>query len=137
MRKTVVTAATALSAMTSGSVAGAADAGSPVAGGESHFVQMDRIETPIFSPSRIEGSFQLSLVLEAKDAAAASAMQDEMPRLRAASLAATLEFARLYASELTAVDAERLSADVTASLKRVNPGIARVLIVKVAALPVA
>ena len=48
---------------------------------------------------------------------------------------ATLEFARLYASGFLPVDAERLSAAINAALKPNHPGIVRVLIVKVGAVP--
>ena len=58
-----------------------------------------------------------------------------MPRLRSATLAAALEFSRLYASPMRAVDAEMLSRDLTTALQHEEPGISRVLIVEVAARP--
>lgn len=134
MHRKIVTAATALSALAGGSVAGAADQAA-MQGDEPHFVPLDQITTPIFGASRIEGSLSLTLVLEAADADAAAAISSQMRELRAASLAATLEFSRLHASGFTPVNAEQLSADLTAALKRTHPGIARVLIVKVSALP--
>ena len=134
MRRQIVIVATALSGLAGGSVASAADPAA-VAVNDPHFVPLERITAPIFSTSRIEGSVDVTLVLQAADAGAAATMTRHMPELRAASLAATMEFARLYASGLTAVNAEQLSADLTTALKRTDPAIARVLIVKVAAQP--
>lgn len=134
MRRQIVIVATALSGLAGGSMASAADPAA-VAGGEPHFVPMERITTPIFSASRIEGSLDVTLVLQAADVDTAAELNKHMPELRAASLAATIEFSRLYASGMTAVNAEKLSADLTKALKHTNPSIARVLIVKVASQP--
>jgi hypothetical protein len=56
-----------------------------------------------------------------------------MPALREKTVAAALEFARLNASGLRAVDAQRLDHDLNAALKAAEPGVSRVLIVEVAA----
>jgi hypothetical protein len=56
-----------------------------------------------------------------------------MPRLREATVAAALEFARLNASGMRAVDAGRLDHDLNAALKAAEPGVSRVLIVEIAA----
>ena len=134
MRRQIVIVATALSGLAGGSVASAADPATVVAA-DPHFVPMARITTPIFSASRIEGSLDVTLVLQADDIDTAAELNKNIPELRAASLAATIEFSRLYASGMTAVNAEKLSADLTTALKRTNPSIARVLIVKVASQP--
>ncbi len=101
----------------------------------STFVQLDEITTPIFGDSRIEGALSVTLVIEAKDAQSAATLKTQMPSLRASSLAVTIEFARLYASGFLPVDAERLSVDLNAGLKRDHPGIMRVLITRVIAVP--
>lgn len=134
MRGSLVAAAASLAVL---AVSPAVVAADPAASATDtpHFVTLDRITTPIMGASRIEGELDLSVVLEASNAGAAQSMNARMPELRAASLAATLEFSRLYASGLTPVDAERLSTDLTTALKHVDPGLSRVLIVKVSATP--
>jgi hypothetical protein len=66
---------------------------------------------------------------------AADTLRTRMPELRATALTAALEFSRLYASGYTPVDAGRLSTDLNAAMKRAHPGIARVLIVRLDAVP--
>lgn len=134
MRRTFVTAAAALSLVPVGIATAAEPAADPLAG-SAHFVPMPEIIAPIFGPSRPEGSLAFTLVIETTDPAAAAAMNRQMPQLRAASLASAMEFARLHASGYMPVDVARLSAELTTTLKRTQPGITRVLIVKVAALP--
>lgn len=56
-----------------------------------------------------------------------------LPRLRAATVAAALEYARLNVSGMRAVDVAGMDHDLTAALKAAEPGVARVLIVKVGA----
>jgi hypothetical protein len=126
-------AVAALSALTTGSVHGADTAiqTNPVP----YFVTLEPIETPIISPSRIEGRMQISLVLEAKDAESARIMTDAMPRLRATALANTIEFGRLHASGFSAMDVAALNAAISGSLGQDYPGLKRVLIVKAAAIP--
>lgn len=132
MRKAVTTVVTALSALTG---SGMAAAKGPVRMLDPQFVALSEITTPIFGQSRIEGALSVTLVLEASDAEAARELKAKMPELRATSLTVALEFSRLYASGFLPVDAERLSADLNAALKREHPRIARVLIVKLAAEP--
>jgi len=88
---------------------------------------------PIVEGARADGTLRIKLVLEARDAPTAEKLTSTLPLLRAAALAAGIEFARLYASPMMPVDVARLSADLTAALRRQEPGIARVLIVEVAA----
>jgi hypothetical protein len=94
---------------------------------------MDEISVPIIDASRINGVLRVSITLEAGDAVSAAELGGRMPELRAAALAATLEFARLHASPFAPVDVSRLAAALTPALSHVSPSISRVLIVKVAA----
>ena len=137
MAKRLIIAGIAIvSALGAGGVAPASGAeGEEAALAEHHFVPVELIEAPIVVSNRIEGTFRLKLVLEAGDAGDAAEIDARLPDIRAASVAAAIEFARLYASSFAAVDAERLSASMTAALKRADPRIARVLIVEVAARP--
>lgn len=132
MHKAITTAVIALSVLAAGD---AADAARPTNALDPRFVVLSEITTPIVGESRIEGALSVTLVVEAADAGAADALRARMPELRTTSLTATLEFSRLYASGYMPVNAERLSADLNAALKRAYPGIARVLIVKLGAVP--
>jgi hypothetical protein len=134
MRNAITFAAIAVIAL-AGSDAAYASHGKSGAQLAPTFVPLDEITTPIFGDSRIEGALSVTLVIEAKDAQTAAALKTQMPSLRASSLAATIEFARLYASGFLPVNAERLGADLTAGLKRDHPGIVRVLITRVMAVP--
>jgi hypothetical protein len=97
------------------------------------FCSMEEISVPIIDAGRIDGILRVTLVLEARDATSATELGKRMPELRAAALAEAIEFARLYASPFTPVDARKLAASLTPALRRVSPLIKRVLIVKVAA----
>lgn len=96
-------------------------------------VKLDQIDAPIVDAGRIGGVLHLTLVVETRSSATAAALAKRMPELRSASLAAAIEFARLRASPFTAVDVERLQQTLIPALKRVDPGIARVLIVRATA----
>jgi len=98
------------------------------------FVAMQEISVPIIDASRIDGVLRVSIVLEARDAAGAASLAQRMPELRAAGLGAAIEFARLHASPFTPVDVRKLSDTLAPALRNVEPGIARILIVKVSAL---
>jgi hypothetical protein len=102
---------------------------------ETNFVPMEEIKVPIIESDRINGTLRFKIVLEASDAAAAEQLTATMPMLRATALGAALEYARLNASALRAVDAGRLDRDLAAALGKTAPGVARVLIVEVAARP--
>ncbi|MFC0686530.1 hypothetical protein [Novosphingobium clariflavum] len=97
-------------------------------------VKLDQIDVPIVDAGRLGGVLHLTLVVETRSPDTASALAKRMPELRAASLAAAIEFARLRASPFAAVDVERLQHTLTPALRRVDPGIARVLIVRASAL---
>ncbi len=136
MPKALLNVAAALVALAGASnVALASAGGGDTSGGEPHFVPLDAIEVPIVGSSRVEGTLRVKLVLDAQDAAAADALGERLPQLRSSSLAATLEFSRLYASGFVPVNAELLRSEMTAALKREHPGVAQVLIVEVAAQP--
>jgi len=98
-----------------------------------HLVPMDEVSVPIIDGNRTDGAVQFKLVLEAKDEAAAQAVKASLPLLRSTSISAGIEFARLYASPMMPLDARRLASEMTAALQRQQPGIARVLLVEVAA----
>jgi hypothetical protein len=98
-----------------------------------HLVPMDEVTVPIIDADRLNGALRFKLVIDAGSAETATKINGEMPELRAATIAAGLEFARLNASALRAVDAQMLDHDLTAALKVAEPGLQRVLIVEVEA----
>jgi hypothetical protein len=97
---------------------------------------MPQISVPIIDGDRLEGAFRLKMVLDTTDAAAAQRVTAALPRLRSASIARALEFSRLNASPMRAVNVELLSEDLTEALKQEERGIARALVVEVATSPV-
>lgn len=131
MHKFIILGAAGLLLMSGGTALQASGGGD--AEGGLHLVPMDEIRVPVVEGSRADGTLQLKLVLVAKDAAAAEAAKADLPQLRAASLAAALEFARLYASPMLPVDAERLAADMIAAIHHQDDRICRVLVVEVMA----
>lgn len=136
MRKTLAVAGAALTLAGTGAIA-TASTGDPAdnAAVEPHLVPMQEVALPIIDGDRLEGTLRVTMVLATADAAAAERVTAALPRLRSASLATALEFSRLHASPLRAVDAEMLSEDLTAALKQEEPGVTRALIVNVAARP--
>ncbi len=113
---------------------GAARASGGGNGGEDvNFVVLAPISVPIVESDRVEGKLYVKLVIDAKSAEAAASLEERLPELRAVTVAATLEFARLNASSFRPVDAERLDRELHAALAHADPGVARVLIVEVAA----
>ncbi|WP_313433910.1 hypothetical protein [Novosphingobium sp.] len=97
------------------------------------FVVMEPIDAPIVDSGRIDGVLHLSITVKTKSAENAAELAKRMPELRAASLAAAIEFARLHASPYTPVNVARLSAMMAPPIKRLDKGIEKVLIVKVSA----
>lgn len=116
-------------------IVGAQAAGGGASGGGEglHLVPMDEVSVPIIEADRVNGALRFKLVLDAKDATTAEEMTGRLPELRATTVAAAIEFARLNASGLRAVDAAQLDHDLTAALKAEEPGLSRLLIVEVAA----
>lgn len=96
-----------------------------------HLVTMEEVTVPIIDADRVNGVLRFKLVIDAGSTEMATRMNGELPVLRAATVAAGLEFARLNASALRAVDAQQLDHDLTAALKAAEPGLVRVLIVEV------
>lgn len=96
-------------------------------------VPMKEISVPIVDAGRIEGVLRFTLVLRAQDAAGAILLTNAEPKLRAAALDAGMEFARLRASPLRAVDAEQLAADMDRALHAADAGVAQALIIRVIA----
>ncbi|MBO9516278.1 MAG: hypothetical protein J7549_19355 [Variovorax sp.] len=94
---------------------------------------MDEVTVPIIDADRVNGALTFKLVIDAGSDETAKKISAELPVLRSATIAAGLEFARLNASALRAVDAQQLDRDLTAALKAAEPGLARVLIVEVEA----
>ena len=136
MRKLMAIAGSALLLAGTGTVAATARGNTVDPTADPHLVQMEEISVPIIDGDRLDGAFKLNVVLSMPDAAAAEHASADMPRLRSASLAAALEFSRLYASPMRAVDTELLSESLTEALQADGSGVSRVLIVKVAARPV-
>lgn len=108
-----------------------ASGGGAAAGERLNLVPMEEVTVPIIDADRVNGVLRFKLVIDAGTAESAAKLKGEMPVLRAATVAAGLEFARLNASALRAVDAQQLDHDLTAALKAAEPGLVRVLIVEV------
>ena len=113
-----------------GSASGAGGGGG---GADGHLVAMDAIAVPIIDGAKLQGTLRFSIVLEAHDGEAAKRISGDLPGLRSEALLAGAEFSRLRASPFLAVDARRLSADLTDALHVREEGIARVLLVEVTA----
>lgn len=110
---------------------GSKDEGTLAPSGE--LVPMEAISLPIIDGARLLGTLNFELVLETGEGTSADMLTSEMPVLRAEALAAGAEFSRLSASPFVAVDAQRLSDELTLALRAQQPGIGRVLLVKVTA----
>lgn len=126
-------AALGLAAVAAPLPAGMALASNETDGGKLYLVPMEEIVVPIVDADHVAGSLRFKLVLDAGTLENSAHVTRDLPILRAASVAAGLEFARLNASGLRAVDVERLDKDLTAALKAADPRVARILIVEVAA----
>jgi len=116
-----------------GGGAHASGGGGGAGAGGLNLVPMEEIVVPIIEADRLAGNMRFKLVLEAHDAATAATATAKMPELRETAVATALEFARLNASGLRAVDAGQLDHDLNTALKAADPGVSRVLIVEVAA----
>ena len=130
-RETLV--ALGLAALPLGGGAQASGGGAGAAGEGLHLVPMEEVTVPIIDSDRVNGALRFKVVIDAGTAEVATKLNGQMPVLRAATVAAGLEFARLNASALRAVDAQQLDHDLTAALKVAEPGLVRVLIVEVEA----
>jgi len=136
MRKGIMVAGAALTLAGTGAFATASGGNLTIAPeNKPHLVPMQEISLPIVDGDKLEGALRVTLVLATPDATTARRVTEKMPHLRSAALATTLEFSRLHASPMRAVNAEMLSQDLTETLQQQEPGIARALIVNVAARP--
>lgn len=102
-------------------------------GGGLHLLAMDPIAVPIIDADRVSGTLNFKLVVEAGDAATAERLTAALPAVRMAAIASGLEFARLDASALRAVNVAQLDKALTDAIQAVEHGVTRVLIVEVAA----
>lgn len=138
MRRPVAATAAILALAGTGTLtrASASDGAAVDPAEQPNLVSMQDISVPIIDGDRLDGAFKVKVVLAAADSVAAGRISADMPRLRSTSLAAALEFSRLYASPMRAVDAEMLSQHLTQTLQQEEPGISHALIVEVAARPV-
>ena len=116
-------------------LAAAAEEGGESEPGHGALVEMEAITIPIIDGARLEGTLRFRLVLESHDDEAASRLAADLPGLRSEALAAGAEFSRLRASPFLAVDAHRLSVELTDALRARDDGIAKVLLVEVTARP--
>lgn len=116
-----------------GGGAHASGGGGGSTGGSLNLVPMEEVTVPIIEADRVAGRMRVKLVLEASTGEIFAKARAEMPRLREATVAAALEFARINASSMRAIDAGRLDHDLNAALRVAEPGLSRVLIVEVAA----
>lgn len=133
MRRRLALAACALSIVLAG-ISASASASSPGGGGGAgNFVTLDPITVPIIEYDRIAGSLQLTVVIDAKDAAAVVTLTEAVPVLREKAVLAAIEFARLRASARRPVNAETLDHDLSLALAHDHPQIGRVLITEVSA----
>ena len=114
-------------------VSSAMGAGGGGKGGADDLISMEAIAVPIVDGATLQGTLRFSIVLEAHDAEAAARISGDLPGLRAEALFTGAEFSRLRASPFLAVDAQRLSEELTEALHARDEGIARVLLVEVAA----
>ena len=129
LRRRIAPTVAAITLAATGTLALAA----PAADAEPNLVAMDEITVPIVDGARLDGALTVKLVLGTSDAESADRVAAALPLLRSTSVAAALEFSRLYASPMAPVDAERLSNDLSRALRQAEPAISRVLIVEVAA----
>ena len=137
-RKILLTGSALVAAIAPGSALGAGGGGEGGDGSAAlsgNLVAMDAIAVPIVDGARLQGSLRFTVVIEASDRGAAMRLAGDMPGLRAEALATGAEFSRLRASPFLAVDARRLSSDLTDALSARDEGIARVLLVEVVAKP--
>ena len=114
-------------------VAVATAAGRPVVRGPnpSAFVPMDNIVVPIVDANHVEGTLDFILVIAASDDAAATRIKAASASMRSRAMTAGLEFSRLYATRLSAVDAPQLARELDKALKKDNDDVQKVLLVEV------
>jgi flagellar basal body-associated protein FliL len=97
-------------------------------------IPMEEFAIPIVDGGQIQGTLRFTLVLRATNDESVAKITEEMPALRAATLAAGMNFASLRASPYRPVNAEILAADIDAALKSIDPNVQQGLIVKISAV---
>ncbi|MGN6374402.1 MAG: hypothetical protein ACTHMG_02490 [Sphingomonas sp.] len=117
-----------LSLATAAAPANGAEAASSIA---PPLVAAAPLDVPIVDAGAVIGRLTFTASFELADPAAAAMATAQAPQLRAATLAAALDFARLHASPYLPVDAQLLSDGLTRAARAVNPGVRRVLIIEV------
>lgn len=95
---------------------------------------MDMIVVPIVDSDRLIGKLRFKLVLEVKDAAAATRLGTQSAQLRMAALSAGNEFARLQVTPSEPVDVAALVHMLETALHGVDADVQKVLVVEVAAI---
>ena len=112
------------------SAAAASTASSGEPQGPAALVELGSIDVPIVDHGRVRGTLSMKLALEAQDPAAAEEMEAALPVLRASALEGAGEFARLYASPVSAVDNQRLAEFVGSAVRRGHAEVRQVLVVE-------
>lgn len=98
-----------------------------------NLVPVSPMSIPIMEDDRLGGELEITLVIQAQDAAGAERINDRMPILRDACLSAAIEFGRLRVSAMSPVDAAALIAQINAAARASDPHVDRVLLTKVSA----
>lgn len=98
-------------------------------------VPIEPISIPIVDGDRIDGKLNYTLVIMVEDDETMKRLSGSGAALRAAALRGGLDFARLYASSFTAVDAGMLMENLTRAMKEEDEGITELLLVEVSAFP--
>ncbi len=102
-------------------------------GGAASVVPVAELRVPILDAGRFAGTLRVQSALDYADPAESKSATERAPELRAAALAAGLEFARLHVSALTPIDAALLSQALTRAARSIDPHVRRVLILDVSA----
>ncbi|WP_010161071.1 hypothetical protein [Sphingomonas sp. PAMC 26617] len=102
-------------------------------GGAASVVPVAELRVPILDAGRFAGTLRVQSALDYADPADGKAATERAPELRAAALAAGLDFARLHVSALAPIDAALLSETLTRAARSVDPHVRRVLILDVSA----
>lgn len=96
-------------------------------------VPAEALTVSIVDHGRVVGTLTARLSYAAADRSRATIAEEQMPRVRAACLAAMSEFARLRASPHDAVDVAGLKAAIDAAMRHGRLPVAEVLLLEVRA----
>lgn len=125
--------ATAAALLALATPAGASGGGE--GGGGAAVVPLGKFRVPIIDAGRMDGDLQLDLAITPAEGVVPAQLEAVQPALRAAMLAALLDFAQLEASPRVAVDAASLSHALDAAAHAADPVAGHVLILGVRAAP--